>query len=145
MVWCTALTTFVGFYGAQLYAPYIFSSLVHSVMERQRWWAPKILYSFATTRIFSVLARLADMCLHLLPLSFAMYRFMNSVTATAALVVMPANIVYLLATGYCKISDTNLISQIKPDPPAYMWKFIYGSHLVLCGSIWTVCTIYGHI
>lgn len=150
MVWCTALTTGAGFYGTQMLAPYAFRALVNAwVLQPVERWAPKWFavpfQAFANTHAFTVGARLADLCLHVLPISVAMYTFANSVTGAAALAALPTNMVYFAATGFRALSDTNLIYQVEPQLPQYVWRFIYGSHWVLCGLVWCICSAHEKI
>lgn len=132
---CCAATVFIGWYGTQILIPYCFQSLVRSwvVKPACKLSPPNIsaaILKYEVT-IFRA-ARVGDMFLHFLPTLTAGYLFYSDVTPVAALAAIPCNILYLFATGSVHIEDTNRIYDARPDPPYYVWQFIYGGHIVFC-------------
>jgi len=134
---CCGATTCVGFYGAQLLAPYAFEQLVRSWAVKPalrygpRWLAAR-LPAMVDTELFWAAARLGDVFIHLVPTMTAVYVFRHSVTAAAVLASLPTNLIWLACSGQSTLAGTNAIYGIEPDLPPYVWRFIYGSHWIFC-------------
>jgi len=85
------------------------------------------------------LLRFGDLFLHFFPTLTAMVLFRGDISRGSALASLPCNLLYLASTRSTKFADTNLIYCVKPEPPAYVWTFIYGSHLAFCGCVFLAC------
>mmetsp|Transcript_80349 Transcript_80349/g.239331 ORF Transcript_80349/g.239331 Transcript_80349/m.239331 type:complete len:469 (+) Transcript_80349:67-1473(+) len=143
---CCAVTTATGFYGTQILLPYAFMSLVRVwvVLPVQRLgprWFAEPLVKASETWAFEVAARLADLCIHLLPTTVAVRIFRDGVTSGAALAALPTNLIYLASTGSSTLAETNKIYGVVPPPPLSIWRFIYGSHWLICSAILFICLV----
>lgn len=144
---CCAATTATGFYGVQVLAPHAFASLIDTwVVDPLVYLLPAhsaLIRRVAVTRSFRAATRLGDCCLHLFPTTGAVVLFWPSVTATAAFLSLPANLIWLLSTGSWSLEATNRLYGIKPPLGTATLRFVYGSHWALCFGLGLLCLGFG--
>eukprot|EP00933_Yihiella_yeosuensis_P073230 TRINITY_DN81849_c0_g1_i1.p1 TRINITY_DN81849_c0_g1~~TRINITY_DN81849_c0_g1_i1.p1 ORF type:complete len:498 (+),score=37.71 TRINITY_DN81849_c0_g1_i1:86-1495(+) len=134
---CCAATTSLGFYGAQVLAPYAFASLIESwvLVPSDRFlpksWSQK-LREWSRLRSFWLALRAGDCFVHLLPTSLAIFLFSPSLSSLCPLVSLPTNLLWLAATGSTSLSSTSQLYGVDPPLKSHVLHFIYGSHWMLC-------------
>jgi len=148
IVACNAATVAIGWYGAQILLPGAFRALVDVwVVVPLTRVAPCGISSMVSqmqdTAAFLVVARCGDMFVHFIPTLTAVYMFASHITLTAALASLPCSLMYLAATGSASLADTNRIYGVRPEPPRYIWQFIYGSHVAFCIGLCVACALSG--
>eukprot|EP00931_Biecheleriopsis_adriatica_P003961 TRINITY_DN105703_c0_g1_i1.p1 TRINITY_DN105703_c0_g1~~TRINITY_DN105703_c0_g1_i1.p1 ORF type:complete len:465 (+),score=72.82 TRINITY_DN105703_c0_g1_i1:112-1506(+) len=147
---CCAASTSLGFYGAQLLAPYAFRALLdHWLLQPAARWLPEpvagSLQHWAESWSFVVVTRIGDCLLHLVPTSIAVVLFFPSLSAKAALAALPTNLVWLASTGSLKLAMTSKIYGVEPPLPGHVLKYLYGCHWALCGALFLFCTLRGAV
>jgi len=146
MVACSGATTAIGWYGTRLLVPYAFKSLLNAwIFEPVQRWMPACVskavdrMQLQTSSAFFAVARLGDICVHLIPTVSSIFLFADCVSMKVALASVPCNLMYWAATGGERLADTNRLYGVSPEPPNYVWKFIYGSHCALCLTVSGAC------
>lgn len=140
-----AATMSLGFYGAQVFSPWAFRSMVlnWAVRPLARWFPSisKALLGAVETEIFWILARLGDSMLHLIPSILAVCLFHSSVTVLSAAVAMPLNLVWLYSAGARSLEATNELYGVEPHLASGTLHFVYGSHWMVCTGVaaWCLC------
>mmetsp|Transcript_29942 Transcript_29942/g.85737 ORF Transcript_29942/g.85737 Transcript_29942/m.85737 type:complete len:479 (+) Transcript_29942:39-1475(+) len=141
---CCGATTAIGWYGTQMLVPYALPCLlgvwIFDPVERRAptWVSSRILRLKGSNAVINLL-RFGDLFLHFFPTLTAMILFRGDISRGSALASLPCNLLYLASTRSTKFADTNLIYRVTPEPPAYVWTFIYGSHLAFCGCVFLAC------
>ncbi|CAE7288941.1 unnamed protein product [Symbiodinium natans] len=147
MTCCCAATTATGFYGVQVLAPHAFASLIDTwIVDPMVHACPShsaLIRRIAATRSFRAATRLGDCFLHLFPTTGAILLFWPSVTAAAAFLSLPANLIWLLSTGSWSLDATNRLYGVKPPLKAATLHFVYGSHWTLCLGLGALCLAAG--
>eukprot|EP00928_Gymnodinium_smaydae_P018280 TRINITY_DN16967_c0_g1_i2.p1 TRINITY_DN16967_c0_g1~~TRINITY_DN16967_c0_g1_i2.p1 ORF type:complete len:498 (-),score=79.62 TRINITY_DN16967_c0_g1_i2:32-1504(-) len=138
VTWCCGITTSVGFYGTQMLIPGVFRSLIEVWLFRPvDKWAPTSFSSWlrrlGCSNSFWMFARVCDLFVHLVPTATAAVVFRPN--ALAALASLPTNLLWLVASGCRSLPETNKHYGVEPEPPRYLWTFIYGGHWSFCGAM----------
>lgn len=145
MACCCAGTLLLGFYSAQLLAPHAFRALVRCwVIAPLQERCPSCLSAVARTVAaepswFFLLARLGDLCIHLIPSMAAMCLYWGRVTPAVALAALPSNLLWLFGARGCSPADSNRVYGVEPDLPGLVWWLIYASHWVGCATTALAC------
>lgn len=140
-----AATMSLGFYGAQVFSPWAFRSMVlnWAVRPLARWFPSisKPLLHAVETKTFWILARLGDSMLHLIPSIVAVCLFHSSVTFLSALVAFSMNLVWLYSAGARSLEATNELYGVEPHLASGTLHFVYGSHWLVCTGVAAWCAI----
>jgi len=147
IVCCCGMAMVLGWYSTQVMIPYCFKAcikvwLVNPVQRTAPLWLSTKFLTFSEQTIFLVLCRAGDICcLHAGPACVALYLFSQSISSTAAMGSLPANLIWLLATGARSLAETNRVYGVAPEPPQWVWKTLYGMHWALCLAVWCACKV----
>jgi len=144
IVCCCAATTAIGWYGLQLFLPYVFQSLLSVwVFRPAERWAPKsislLLHRFRNSCGLMLLMRFGDLLLHLVPTLTATWWLRSNLSFKVALAALPCNLIYLAFSRCTSLAQTNQMYGIHPEPPNYIWYCIYGSHWAFCIAVGAMC------
>eukprot|EP00930_Biecheleria_cincta_P067652 TRINITY_DN5439_c0_g1_i1.p1 TRINITY_DN5439_c0_g1~~TRINITY_DN5439_c0_g1_i1.p1 ORF type:complete len:472 (-),score=59.46 TRINITY_DN5439_c0_g1_i1:95-1510(-) len=137
---CCAASTSLGFYGAQLLAPYAFRALLeHWLLQPAERLLPTAvagpLRRWSQSGSFEVVMRIGDLVIHLIPTSLAVALFFPSLSAEAALAALPTNLLWLASTGSTELAATSKLYGVEPPLPALALRYIYGCHWLLCALV----------
>jgi len=144
IVACCGATVAIGWYGTQFLVPSALECLVgvwlfDPVDRLAPTWVASRMALFRKSRWSMIFATMGDMGMHFFPTLAAVILYRHEVTTGAALIAMPSNFLYLICSRTITLSDTNRIYGVKPQPPNYVWTYIYGSHVVTCAVVALLC------
>jgi len=145
IVACCAATVSIGWYGTQILLPYVFESLVKVwVIDAVHRFAP-VLSRFLPEKLHGSLmlrvARVGDLFVHLFPTMLAFALFASKITPAVALFALPSNMIYWTCTRTESFEDTNKMYGVNPQPPKFIWSYIYGSHWAFCAATFCICRL----
>lgn len=140
MVACCGATMVIGWYGARCLEPRFFMAMVvpWGVDPIKQWaprWISAKLPNTLDKSIFLMVAKISDILVHLVPAGVACMLYRAEVTAAASLASVPCNIIYWFSTRTASLAETNKLYGAVPEPPTFVWKYIYSSHVVFCLAV----------
>jgi hypothetical protein len=142
---CSALTTSVGWYGTRWLYPQAFEACVRVwLIHPLQRFVPRlhlIVAPLAERTTFWWAVAFGDLFLHLFPTAIAILLFFPSVTYVSALIALPTNLVWWRFLRVDTLAQTNLVYGVSPEPPGWLWYFIYGNHFFVCVGIFFIAIL----